>query len=253
MMIPDETLWHQRLAAVIALGGQPGFAPALEMALAALLPFRIFMGFAYQPGAHPISLAHNMPPALAQTVVGDYIAGPWLLDPFHTAIQGGQSSGILHLRSLAPHGFFRSEYYRHYSRTGISDEIGFPAQIDAGVAVISIAQTAQPGFSRAQIRLAERIAPVVSALITAHWGRAPSREANEAPPLDRILTTIAKGLLTAREIEVIALVLKGFSASAIALRLAISEGTVKVHRKNAYRKLGLSGQAALFSRFLAAL
>ncbi len=253
-MIPDESLWHQRLAVAIRLSGEPGFAPALEQALAALLPVQIFMGFAYLSGARPISLAHNMAPQIAQTVVSDYTAGPWLLDPFYAAIQAGPTSGILHLRSLAPDGFFRSEYYRHYRRTGISDEIGFPAQLESGgAAILSIAVTEAPGFTRAQTRLAERIAPVVAALITGHWGKTPATRAPEAPPLDRLLTGIAGGVLTAREIEVIAHVLKGYSATAISARLVISEGTVKVHRKNAYRKLGISSQAELFSRFLAAL
>ena len=64
------------------------------------------------------------------------------------------------------------------------------------------------------------------------------------------LRVLAQDLLTAREIEVIGMILKGYSAAAIADGLSITHGTVKVHRKNAYRKLRISSQAELFSLFI---
>jgi DNA-binding CsgD family transcriptional regulator len=46
------------------------------------------------------------------------------------------------------------------------------------------------------------------------------------------------------------MVLRGHSSEAIALRLGISTGTVKVHRRNVYRKLGISSQTQLLSVYL---
>ena len=52
-------------------------------------------------------------------------------------------------------------------------------------------------------------------------------------------------LLTARERQVLALIAQGLASSAIATRLGTSVHTVRKHRSNMLRKLGLKGTAAL--------
>lgn len=54
-----------------------------------------------------------------------------------------------------------------------------------------------------------------------------------------------EGLLTDREIEIACAVASGLRNKAIAERLHISEGTVKVHLHNIYHKLNLDGRLAL--------
>ena len=51
--------------------------------------------------------------------------------------------------------------------------------------------------------------------------------------------------LTPREIEIVTLVAQGLRNRAIAERLSISEGTVKVHLHNIYEKLGVDGRLEL--------
>jgi DNA-binding NarL/FixJ family response regulator len=68
--------------------------------------------------------------------------------------------------------------------------------------------------------------------------------------LDRMLRREAglrevAALLTAREIEIVRLVAEGLRNQAIAERLHISEGTVKVHLHNIYEKLGVDSRVAL--------
>ena len=60
-------------------------------------------------------------------------------------------------------------------------------------------------------------------------------------------------LLTERERQVAVALLRGHSAKSVARLLAIAPGTVTVHRKNLYNKLGIRSQAELFSRFIEAL
>jgi DNA-binding CsgD family transcriptional regulator len=48
-------------------------------------------------------------------------------------------------------------------------------------------------------------------------------------------------------------VLRGHSSEAIGDALGIASGTVKIHRKNIYAKLGIGSQAELISMFLASL
>lgn len=52
-------------------------------------------------------------------------------------------------------------------------------------------------------------------------------------------------ILTPREIEIVRMVASGQRNKEIADRLAISEGTVKTHLHNIYKKLGLSGRIVL--------
>ena len=56
--------------------------------------------------------------------------------------------------------------------------------------------------------------------------------------------------LTAREAAIVELVLQGHSSEAVGRRLGIATGTVKVHRRNVYRKLGISSQTQLLSLYL---
>jgi two-component system nitrate/nitrite response regulator NarL len=70
------------------------------------------------------------------------------------------------------------------------------------------------------------------------------------PALDRELQRREEGRrfvreLTAREIDIIRLIADGLSNKAIASRLTISEGTVKIHLHHIYQKLGISNRAAL--------
>ena len=52
-------------------------------------------------------------------------------------------------------------------------------------------------------------------------------------------------LLTAREREIVRMIAEGLRNKAIAERLSISEGTVKIHLHNVYEKLGLDGRLEL--------
>lgn len=53
------------------------------------------------------------------------------------------------------------------------------------------------------------------------------------------------GVLTPREIEIVRMVASGLRNQAIADRLHISEGTVKIHPHNIYEKLQVDGRVAL--------
>lgn len=52
-------------------------------------------------------------------------------------------------------------------------------------------------------------------------------------------------VLTPREIEIVRMITQGLRNKAIAERLSISEGTVKIHLHNIYEKLGIDGRLEL--------
>lgn len=55
--------------------------------------------------------------------------------------------------------------------------------------------------------------------------------------------------LSGREIDVIGLIMQGLSNKEIATRLFISYETVKTHRKNIFRKIGVSNSASLINYY----
>lgn len=59
--------------------------------------------------------------------------------------------------------------------------------------------------------------------------------------------------LTARERELVSLVLAGHPTSAIAERLSITPGTVKNHRRNIYQKLEITTEREMFLQYIDSL
>lgn len=250
-------LWNERIAAAAAEVGEADFPLRLAEALRMLTPFTIMMVFAYRGEATPRDVYNNIAPDLAQVVVNDYIAGPYVLDPFFEAVRSGSGRGLLVLRHLAPDRFYTSEYYRqHYERTQIRDEVGFVIGLERGVtAVLSLTrQRGEPRFSESELRMLRQAAPLVRVLGRQHWAGVPALFADQgaAQPgdLDQAFAGFTGGLLTARETEVVRLILKGHSSVSIAGLLGISPGTVKIHRKHIYQKLAIASQTELFSRFI---
>lgn len=67
--------------------------------------------------------------------------------------------------------------------------------------------------------------------------------------IDAAIGAFARSL-TDREREVIRLIFRGYSSKAVARQMQIAVKTEKVHRRNAYQKLGVGSQAELFAAFL---
>lgn len=250
--------WNKALAEAIRAIRQPAFGMHLTSALAAVAPYDVCMIFGYTPKGGPLALHHNMEDARAAIIVHDYLVGPYLLDPFYEAARMGWI-GLGRLKDFAPDLFYSSEYFhQHYERTRIRDEVGFFIPLPQGASVVvSITRSLEePLFSAWELGRLAGAEPVIRALCEAHWrdlhALLSSREsdAGAGEQMDRALGQMGAGLLTPREIEIVSLILKGHSNNSIAGTLMISVGTVKIHRKNIYHKLGLSSQAELFTRFI---
>lgn len=251
--------WNEALAALIEAEATDGFPRRLQSALATLLDFDILMVFAYSGSERPTCLFHNMDPARASTVIEAYAAGPYLLDPFFAAAVDPSVTGLRRLKDMAPDQFHNSEYYRrHYVLTGIRDEVGLVCKPAgwSGLVVSFTRPVDRPAFGRADVTAVTGAVPVLRALAERHWRRsaslrtiAPVAGNDVATALDRMTS----GILTPREAEVTWLILKGHSTRSISQQLLITEGTVKIHRKNIHQKLLVSSQSELFARFIAHL
>lgn len=245
---------QQGLAALIAEIGRPRFCEALLNMAGSGVSHEASALMVLHPAAPPAVLVDRLKPAERGYLYGDYLSGVYALSPFYRLshrLKGPRAARVL---DVAPKGFRDSEYYRRYfALIGVEDMMGLliPSS-DNEVVFISFSRGAgQARFSLAEQRGLEAKAPVLAAAVLRHTdlsGPMASRHiaAAAAPPLHR---RDGSGL-TAREAQVVNLILQGHSARAIGEVLKISGETVRVHRRHIYEKLGVASQAELFRWFL---
>ncbi|MBM3572456.1 MAG: hypothetical protein FJX52_08875 [Alphaproteobacteria bacterium] len=199
-----------------------------------------------------------------------YCGHTYELDPFYKAAQHVRIGGVYRMPELDP--LYR-RYLAHYEmgprladvlprRAAISsgcsgrlsEEIGFLFPVGAGrvVHIALIRSTALPSFSDDDVSRLREIAPVLQAAFESHFRWLPGTievDAGEDGPLDarRCPSWIAERL-TAREVEVVEHMLVGLATEQVAARLAVAKTTVKVHRKNIYRKLAVCSRDELLAR-----
>lgn len=227
----------------------------------AMVSFDYAVVFAYREKERPLDLYSTFTPDEHTIFVRLYQAGPYLLDPFYHAARAPKP-GVWRMRELAPDRFFSSEYFRsYYTQTGLAEEVGFFVLLPEGITVVlSLMRKEQSGaFTAAEFTLIKKAEPVVAALVRHSWAdlgrrfsaalakRGEGKRKSPHTAADRVWRNLN---LTEREASIIELVLQGHSSESVGLRLGISTGTVKVHRRNVYRKLGISSQTQLLSIYL---
>lgn len=242
--------WSRGIAEIAAAQRSPAFVPALLASVKRLVDFDFIMVFAYAGTSRPLTLADTLDAPRRRIIADDYADGPFLLDPFFRLVEEGHRSGCFRLHDVAPDHFRRSEYFRvHYGRTGIGEEIGVFFDLGRGLTGITSfgRWDSSPPISRADLDILCAIDPAIAALCAAHWSSLHGR-VEQAP--QRGIAHPALESLTLREREIVTMLLRGHSTESIAMQLSISPGTVKIHRKNIYRKMKVSTQAELFAAFL---
>lgn len=262
MALPE---WHSALGRVIEQQNSAAFPGSLVDALSKVVGFNHSVMFAYRGTDQPLALHDTFTPEQREVFVTMYQAGPYLLDPFYQAYRNKVAPGLYRIRQLAPDRFYQSEYFRsYYIQTGLKEEIGFLLDVPGGIRiVISLMRSkASPAFSEREMMLLHGVEPVVRALANRHWlslehgwsGELwyPGMTALETQ-IDDAFQDFGRSILTQRECEVVGMVLRGHSSYSISQQLGIAQGTVKIHRKNIHKKLGISSQSELFSLFISSL
>ena len=236
------------------------FGNALVGVFRSLADFDKVIAFAYRGEARPMALFGTLTPAEHHLHVTLYEPGPFLIDPFYrNAIQ--RRLGFWRMRDLAPDRFYQSEYYRsYYVEMGLAEEVGFFVGTDAAtVVVISLMRAKASGpFTRGDLATLRQAEPLVAALVSARWRdvgarfeeRPGPRAWLSSPPRPKDVAAWRGLDLTEREAAIVDLVLQGHSSDSIAARLGIALGTVKVHRRNIYRKLRISSQTELLAIYI---
>jgi DNA-binding CsgD family transcriptional regulator len=247
------------LAEVIRRQGRAGFESALlAFFRRALAPDNLIV-LAYRDAGPPVVLFRQTDlPQVFAALDTTYLAGAYLLDPYHDLHVSRVPAGLYRLRDVAPDAFQRSRYYsEYYQGTTLLDEITYVAYPARGVSLnICLGRDASSGqpFTVPEIELATRLAPVVNALAETHWlGLSATDDPKPGSVTDTLIRRLdsARGIrLSPRQAEVALLILRGHSTPSIALRLGVSPQTVKVFRRQLHGRCGVTSQAELFALLL---
>lgn len=250
--------WNSALAQAIESLGTPGFESRLVEAVKAAADADSVILFVYRIGHKPEAAAIDCPSQYSRHLVDDYAEGPFILDPFYIACYNGLSPGVYSLRELAPNRFRQSEYYRiFYGTAGIAEEVCFilPA-CDDRRGVISLTRLApRSGFTDVEKERLSDTAPVVNALVRRAWAQNVGSGIDAAgqstsSDFEAQFLAFQSHVLSQRERQVAAMILRGYSSAAIGAELGIAEATVKANRRSIYAKLSISSQAELFALFI---
>lgn len=249
---------ESRLAEAIVRIGGDGFEAALWEFLRALVRPDSLVILAYRDAGPPTALYRVFAdPRVFAGLDRAYLAGAYRLDPFYEMHLNRVGEGAYRLRDVAPDAFHRSRYFvEYYEQTTLIDEIAFVAWPLPGVSLnLSLGRDVASGkpFSTGEAAACQRLAPVVVAMARRHWrdigaGVGP---VEDTPALLAAEARARLGItLSPRQAEVALLILRGHSSMSISLRLGLSPQTVKVFRKQLYRRCAISSQAELFALML---
>jgi len=240
-----------------AIGSADWFDAVLNL-LGSVCAFDSGGAMVYHRDQRPRRILHRFNPQERGLPEDAYVSGPYVLDPQYQLFVAGCPDGVHWLRDIAPDDFFDSEYYRvFYSQIGLSDSIELLWHIDANSALNFFMERSirHSRFHATDVAAVEIVLPVVFASAAKHHELTIAASRRDADNLThrKVQSTIenfASSLLTQRERQVLFYMISGYSSALTAQRLNTTEGTVKIHRKNIYRKLDIGSQAELFSLFI---
>lgn len=203
----------------------------------------------------PVFLVSEKTEKIGSQSIDMYLAGAYLLDPFYRASVELTQSQFFSYDELVPDGFRQSEFYRQYlMKIGLEDECGYLIFFPGGQFLhlsIGHGNDSSSRLTPSEQQLLKTLTPLIDMLCQQHWGEQLANPLNRQ--LDQALANFGSSKLTEREGTVIRMVLQGYSAAAIADKLFISPGTVRVHLRNSYRKLDIGSQVDLHNLFMSAL
>jgi DNA-binding CsgD family transcriptional regulator len=251
---------HDALAGIIAGSGYKAVADSLMTAIGAVVEHEGTCLLAIHRNASPDVMHHTLEPAGRKHYLERYLAGPYLLDPLYQLALRTTKPGLYRFREELPDRFRASEYYKQYcERTHLLDEMDFllPVTRDTTLALVIGKRTRM--FSKAEIGRLALTAPIIRASMQRIWQdwAVIAGHNHIDDPVHKRLTEcferFGEDVLTEREQQVSQLLLRGHSSKSIARELKIAPGTVMVHKRNLFAKLGISSQFELFSLLLTEL
>lgn len=253
----DTPDWHAAVAKLVRSGDARACGASLVEVLDLAVDHEGTCMLVFHRDAPPEVVHHSLDAAGARHFLDKYMAGPYLLDPLYALAMRDDKPPACRFRDMTPDRFRSSEYYRQYcERTHLLDEMDFFVDVSDCSTLVLVVGRLEKMFTKAELDRLHLIEPVVLAAMRNVWERraADSDDAARGGELHHRLTrcfeNFGNSLLTEREREITQLLLRGHSAKSVARELRIAPGTVMVHKRNLFSKLGITSQNELFSRFI---
>ncbi len=255
MTVMDNSLF-QALPELIGAIGEPSFYTQVGVCFSKISTVSNFKVFSYPKADKPALLAGFQEPELDQL----YCDFAYQLDPFYDVINQQQNKALVTLDSITRHDFESSTYYdRFYHKIGWKNEANLIVSLN-DERTICLAYTAdktpihqlnselRPYLESIKSAIQKHEA-LLSTILTVE-NDVHILATNHNPQLEAQNQVMEQFGLTKREKEVVQYILQGLASANIAERCFVSEGTIKNHRKNIYRKLNIHSQRDLFRKFL---
>lgn len=249
------TLWNALARAVAATGTDEHVERLIDL-IGADIGHDLVTVTRYSATRKPEFIRHRR---FSDEMVQRYLSTYYVYDPFYASWRGERRLGIVPLRALADTEARRGQYIAEFlAQSQICDEVGILLE-DGGDWCLGIFldRTGRPFRDAELALLAERL-PVFAALHALDIrAKGPDFSRTSAPAAPgaspRREPLLPDGLwpeLSARERELVQLVLAGHPTRTIAERLGITVGTAKNHRRRIYEKLDITTERELFLQFL---
>jgi len=250
----ESSQWIDAVAGIIGAANGKEAASGLTDAVDAVVEHEGTALIAFHQDASPDVLHHTLEPAGRKHYLERYLDGPYLLDPLYLLALQAKEPMLCRFRDELPDRFRSSEYYRQYcERTHLRDEMDYVAPVSRDTTVVLVIGRRSRKFSKAELHRLELIEPLVQASIRRIWDawvlRAGDSRGTDAVHrrLTECFQNFGQSVLTKRERQICQLLLRGHSSKSVARELDIAPGTVMVHKRNLFGKLGISSQYELFS------
>jgi DNA-binding CsgD family transcriptional regulator len=250
----ESTDWHDAVAGIISSTNAGTTASKMIAAIESVVEHEGTCLIAFHNDARPMVLHHTLEPAGRKHYLERYLAGPYLLDPLYQLAIRKDKPTLCRFRDELPDRFRSSEYYRQYcERTHLLDEMDYLAQVSGRTTIVLVVGRRDRMFTKAELQRLKTIVPVVQSAIRQTWvewhakADDPHGDASVHKRLTECFENFGESILTRRERQISQLLLRGHSTKSVARELRIAPGTVMVHKRNLFGKLGISSQYELFS------
>lgn len=246
-------------AALLAAIGTDSFGKGLDRICRRFCCFEMSCAFAFHATRLPVLVHDGYSSQLSRKVLSRYLQGGYLLDPFYPASIASTKAGLWRMQDLSPDQFQGSEFAGSLAihpcisaqAGALVEEIGFLVPLDGGWSMTySLMRDHRHAcFDEREFSSLDSLTGVVAAACRQHWAGMSARS-KAGGDVESVLQRAFGEALTPMQFEVVTMILRGHSGASIAAALGISAGTVKVHRHNAYQRLGITTQADLFALFI---
>ncbi len=205
----------------------------------------------------PEFLTHrNFDDALVERYLDIY----YPFDPFYGYWCANERAGVVPLRQFSSRELKQGLYIAEFLyQSVIRDEVGVLLDDGPQATLAVFLERSNENFRSHEIERLEKAFPLLQAVHEVHRrlqsplprkdSSAPASPHRARSPDSRLPEELWLGL-TAREREIAALILAGHPSNAIAERLRISTGTVRIHRHNIYAKLDITSEREVFLQYL---